>query len=124
MLNNGAVPNRRRFLIVHPDERVAGVLKRALAAEGWDADVVATNEQATELTSNGRYDQIIVRVSPEQPLRRLLEQGLLEQWDLDRLEREYARLVLAHVGGRRGRAAAVLGIDRRTLYRKLKRMGV
>jgi len=44
-----------------------------------------------------------------------------ERWNLDHLEREYILAVLEEVGGHQGRAAEVLGIDRRTLYRKLKR---
>ncbi|HKD68883.1 MAG TPA: sigma-54 dependent transcriptional regulator [Candidatus Binataceae bacterium] len=38
---------------------------------------------------------------------------------MDQLEREYARAVLASVGGNKSEAATVLGIDRKTLYRKL-----
>ncbi|HET9983667.1 MAG TPA: sigma-54 dependent transcriptional regulator [Longimicrobiales bacterium] len=52
--------------------------------------------------------------------RTLLEQARRERWDLERLEREYIMDVLQEVHGHRGRAADLLGIDRRTLYRKLK----
>jgi len=38
---------------------------------------------------------------------------------LETLERAYLDRVLAHVGGNRSAAARVLGIDRRTLLRKL-----
>jgi two-component system, NtrC family, response regulator HydG len=38
---------------------------------------------------------------------------------MDQLEREYARAILAAVGGNKSEAATVLGIDRKTLYRKL-----
>jgi two-component system response regulator HydG len=38
---------------------------------------------------------------------------------MDQLEREYARAIVAAVGGNKSEAAAVLGIDRKTLYRKL-----
>ena len=41
-------------------------------------------------------------------------------WTLARIEQCYIQDVLAMVGGHRGRAAEILGIDRRTLYRKLK----
>jgi DNA-binding NtrC family response regulator len=46
-----------------------------------------------------------------------------EEWSLERLENEYIRSVLAKVNGHRGRAAAVLGVDRRTLYRRLRGIG-
>jgi len=39
---------------------------------------------------------------------------------LDEMEREYVRLVLASVAGNKTEAAAMLGIDRKTLYRKLE----
>jgi DNA-binding NtrC family response regulator len=47
-----------------------------------------------------------------------------ERWDLARLEREYILDVLEATGGHRGRTAEILGIDRRTLYRKLKEYDV
>ena len=51
----------------------------------------------------------------------VLKTARTERWNLDHLEREYILAVLEEVGGHQGRAAEVLGIDRRTLYRKLKR---
>lgn len=41
-------------------------------------------------------------------------------WDLDRLEREYILATLEEADGNKSRAAELLGIDRRTLYRKLE----
>ena len=43
---------------------------------------------------------------------------------LDELERRYLIHVLQNVGGSRTRAAEVLGIDRRTLYRMAERFGI
>jgi len=43
---------------------------------------------------------------------------------LDELERRYVIHVLQNVGGSRTRAAEVLGIDRRTLYRMAERFGI
>jgi DNA-binding NtrC family response regulator len=43
---------------------------------------------------------------------------------LDELERRYLLHVLAAVGGNRTRAAEVLGIDRRTLYRMAERFTI
>jgi len=45
----------------------------------------------------------------------VLERARQERWDLARLEREYILSVLDEVRGHRGRAARILGIDRRTL---------
>ncbi len=62
---------------------------------------------------------------PSEGLYRRQEHDLLklaraERWSLERVEREYILAVLEEVGGHQGKAAEVLGIDRRTLYRKLK----
>ena len=43
---------------------------------------------------------------------------------LDELERRYIIHVLQAVSGSRTRAAEVLGIDRRTLYRMAERFGI
>jgi DNA-binding NtrC family response regulator len=43
-----------------------------------------------------------------------------EQWTLERLEREYILGVLKDKGGNVAQTAVALGIDRRTLFRKLK----
>ncbi|HWO88395.1 MAG TPA: sigma-54 dependent transcriptional regulator [Gemmatimonadales bacterium] len=62
---------------------------------------------------------------PSEGLRRrheheMVKAALEARWDLERLEREYILAVLQEVGGHQGRAASILGIDRRTLYRKLR----
>jgi len=66
-----------------------------------------------------------IAFEPDMSLHRRQEQDLLdsakrEQWSLERLERAYILAVLEQVGGHQGNAAEILGIDRRTLYRKLK----
>jgi DNA-binding NtrC family response regulator len=42
---------------------------------------------------------------------------------LEELERQYVRKLLAECDGNQSRVARILGINRRTLYRKLRRMG-
>lgn len=49
----------------------------------------------------------------------LVTRAAAEDWSLERLEREYMQVVLQRTQGHRGRAAEILGVDRRTLYRKL-----
>jgi DNA-binding NtrC family response regulator len=50
----------------------------------------------------------------------LAEKGLREKYTLDQLEKEYVRKVLIEVGGNKSKAAEILGLDRKTLYRKLE----
>jgi two-component system, NtrC family, response regulator HydG len=50
----------------------------------------------------------------------LVDSARRERWTMERLEKEYILDVLQQTDGHRGHAAEILGIDRRTLYRKLK----
>jgi two-component system response regulator HydG len=50
----------------------------------------------------------------------LVRQGVDQRWTLERLEREYILAVLDETQWRRGDTATLLGINRRTLFRKLK----
>jgi DNA-binding NtrC family response regulator len=54
--------------------------------------------------------------------RELLGRARHESWDLEKLETEYILSTLERTLGHQGRAADILGIDRRTLYRKLKQI--
>jgi DNA-binding NtrC family response regulator len=40
------------------------------------------------------------------------------------MERRYIRKVLAAVGGNKTQAARILGLDRRTLYRRIESLGI
>jgi two-component system, NtrC family, response regulator HydG len=53
----------------------------------------------------------------------LIDEARRQRWTMERLEREYILDVLQQTDGHRGHAAEILGIDRRTLYRKLKQYG-
>ncbi len=50
----------------------------------------------------------------------VVEEALQERSSLDELERDYILKVLEETGGNKQRAAQILGIDRKTLYRKLE----
>jgi DNA-binding NtrC family response regulator len=54
----------------------------------------------------------------------LLSRAMVEGTTLDELEKTYILLVLEQVEGNRTRAAEILGIGRRTLYRKLSDYGI
>jgi len=61
------------------------------------------------------------QASGDVPEQRLVASARDERWDLERVEREHIMAILEATGGNQTQAANVLGIDRRTLYRKLKR---
>jgi DNA-binding NtrC family response regulator len=46
--------------------------------------------------------------------------ALREQYTVDQLEKEYIKKVLIEAGGNKSKAAQILGLDRKTLYRKLQ----
>jgi len=50
----------------------------------------------------------------------LLRHAAKARWSLNRLEREYILMVLDGESWHQGRAAEILGVNRRTLYRKLR----
>ena len=53
------------------------------------------------------------------PTGNMLEDAVARKFSLDRVEQQYARMVLESVGGNKTEAASILKIDRKTLYRKL-----
>ena len=57
---------------------------------------------------------------PSRTSRACRARARTERWTLERLEREHILQVLEELAGNQVRAAEVLGIDRRTLHRKLK----
>jgi DNA-binding NtrC family response regulator len=52
----------------------------------------------------------------------VLEKGFREKYSIDQLEKEYIRKILIEVGGNKSKAAEILGLDRKTLYRKLEEL--
>jgi DNA-binding NtrC family response regulator len=52
----------------------------------------------------------------------ILEKGLKQRYTVDQLEKEYIKKVLLEAGGNKSKAAEILGLDRKTLYRKLEEL--
>jgi two-component system response regulator HydG len=76
-----------------------------------------------------RFDEVTVDDLPEKIRQYRAERlvfavdALGEVVTIDELERRYIQRVLTLVGGNKSRAADLLGLDRRTLYRRLDRYG-
>jgi DNA-binding NtrC family response regulator len=76
-----------------------------------------------------RFDEVTVDDLPEKIRQYRADRlvfatdDLAEVLTIDELERRYIQRVLTLVGGNKSRAADLLGLDRRTLYRRLDRYG-
>ena len=77
-------------------------------------------ERAVIMHSGARTIPFEAPSSDAQPEQHMLDEARREHWTMERLEKEYILSVLEQTDGHRGHAAEILGIDRRTLYRKLK----
>ncbi|HZI08778.1 MAG TPA: sigma 54-interacting transcriptional regulator, partial [Myxococcus sp.] len=111
-------------------KRVLGLSPAAaqrLLAYGWPGNVRELQnciERAVALTS---FEQLTVDDLPERvrsysaPKEAPEPADVSELVTLEELERRYIHRVLDTVGGSRTLAARILGVDRKTLYRKLER---
>jgi two-component system response regulator AtoC len=120
-------------LAAKTDKKVTGIAAPAaekLLAYAWPGNVRELRnciERAVALT---RFEEITVADLPE-PIQDYRRSRLVLDLDdptalppLEEVERRYILRVLEAVQGHRTRAAEVLGLDRKTLYRKLERYGV
>jgi two-component system, NtrC family, response regulator AtoC len=93
----------------------------------WPGNVRELENVIERLALFSRGRRIEVEDLPEKFRERIapLEPSLFEGLPtLDEIEKRYLVHVLGQVGGNRKRAAEVMGIDRRTLYRMLDRFGL
>jgi DNA-binding NtrC family response regulator len=99
----------------------------ALIRYDWPGNVRELENTIERLVLFGRGSVIEVADLPDaiRHVERPVEERLFADLpSLDELERRYLQHVLEAVGGNRTRAAEVLGIDRRTLYRMAQRFGI
>jgi len=105
---------------------------RTLVAYHWPGNVRELESAIEYAVLHARGHEIVpedlpaklqsaqVRAAARSPLSALFE----DLPSLDQLERRYLLYVLDIAGGHRTRAAEILGIDRRTLYRMIERYGI
>ena len=122
----GDIPLLARFFVNKYNQRYGREVKlmesgvKAMEENAWNGNVRELQhliERLVILVQGGRIDDEAVRDaleamdSRERPAETLAE-----------AETEQIRRVLAATGGNKSRAAQILGIERKTLYRKLERM--
>jgi DNA-binding NtrC family response regulator len=97
----------------------------ALTAYRWPGNVRELENTIERLVVLSRGSIIDVQDLPFKASGPDLHERLFADLpSLDELERRYLVHVIEQVGGNRTRAAEVLGIDRRTLYRMAERFGI
>jgi DNA-binding NtrC family response regulator len=95
----------------------------------WPGNVRELQNCIERAVALARYDQITVDDLPDRIRNYERSHVLVAAQDpsqlvsLEVMERRYILEVLEAVGGQRGAAAKILGLDRKTLYRKLERWG-
>ncbi len=98
---------------------------QALAAYRWPGNVRELENAIERLVVFSRGSVIDIDDLPFKTAALDLHERLFADLpSLDEIERRYLLHVLEQVGGNRTRAAEVLGIDRRTLYRMAERFGI
>jgi two-component system, NtrC family, response regulator HydG len=106
----------------HQQARLVESGLRALEDYSWPGNVRQLQhmiERLSILAPQGRIDQDCVREAIDLTEPRDTASETLADTEADQIRR-----VLAATGGNKSRAAKILGIERKTLYRKLERMGL
>jgi DNA-binding NtrC family response regulator len=106
---------------------IAPAAVEAMSTYHWPGNVRELENMIERLVVFSRTGRIDIADLPQAvtPRAHVLERRLFEDLPpLDEVERRYLLHVLEQVGGNRTRAADVMGIDRRTLYRMAERFGM
>jgi DNA-binding NtrC family response regulator len=127
LLSNYFIGKYSELYNVEPPKLPARTLDRMVGYE-WPGNVRELEnfvERAVVLHASGGAGTIGFEL-PDEEQRAEDGQGILDEaqrkrWTFEDLEREYIFRVLESVRWKKTEAAEILGIDRRTLYRKLKR---
>jgi DNA-binding NtrC family response regulator len=109
---------------------VHGFTKRAMAklmGMRWEGNVRELEnliERATVLCTGGLIDESDLPAPESASSEQFFAGAVNDNPTVDQLEERYIRLIIEKTGGRRDKASQILGMNRRTLYRKLKQFGL
>ncbi|MCM2279726.1 MAG: sigma-54 dependent transcriptional regulator [Oligoflexia bacterium] len=110
--------------------RVTGFTKRAMAKlvnlrwEGNVRELENVIERAVVLAAGALIDEQDIPSPDTASAEQFFASGTADFPTLDQLEKRYIALVMEKTGGRKDKAAQILGINRRTLYRKEREYGL
>ncbi|HSG81660.1 MAG TPA: sigma-54 dependent transcriptional regulator [Gemmatimonadota bacterium] len=127
LLSNFFIGKYSELYNVEPPKLPARTLDRMVAYE-WPGNVRELEnfiERAVVLHASGGAGTIGFELPDDEEEAEdgqgILDEAQSKRWTFEDLEREYIFRVLESVRWKKTEAAEILGIDRRTLYRKLKR---
>jgi len=108
---------------------ISGTTAERLLTYDWPGNVRELQNCMERAVTLARFEELTPDDLPEKirlhASTRLSEGDDPEQLPtLDEMERRYIRRVLSATEGNKTRAARVLGVDRRTLYRRIHRLGI
>jgi transcriptional regulator with PAS, ATPase and Fis domain len=96
---------------------------RVLVNYSWPGNVRELENIIQRAITLSRHEVILPDDLPATVIQttdeNLFEKAMEENLTLDQLEKEYIKRVLIETGGNKSKAAEILGLDRKTLYRKL-----
>ena len=103
---------------------VAEEVMKILINYSWPGNVRELENVIQRAITLGQHEIILPEDLPASMLQEadenLFKKGLRQKYTVDQLEKEYIRRVLIEVEGNKSKAAEILGLDRKTLYRKLE----
>jgi len=109
-----------------PIRRFSSEAMRVLMTHAWPGNVRELENAVEHALTMGSEDILTVQDLPASitaPERDIVEEAVIDNVPLSEVERRYILRILEKMGGHQIRTAQVLGIDRRTLYRRLRQYG-
>lgn len=109
-----------------PPRRFANDAMRVLMTHSWPGNVRELENAVEHALTMGRGDVLLLEdlpLSVTAPERDIVQEAILDDVPLAELERRYILRILEKMGGHQIKTSRVLGIDRRTLYRRLRQYG-
>ncbi len=123
---------KQRWFAARSGKEIRGIHAAAaekLVSYEWPGNVRELENCMERAVALLRFEDVTIEDLPEK-IRQYRADRLVFATDdvstvlsIDELERRYIQRVLALVGGNKSRAADLLGLDRRTLYRRIERYG-
>src|SRR5262245_7801316 len=118
----------QKFATQHgePTRRFSNEGMRVLMTHNWPGNVRELENAVEHALTMGRGEILMpedLPVSVTAPERDIIHEATLDDVTLAELERRYILRVLEKMGGHQIKTSRVLGIDRRTLYRRLRQYG-